>query len=276
MMRRVVTQHVTLQMEDLGHGPVLLLVHGFPLDHTMWADQIHDLSRECRVIAPDLRGFGGSDPVNPTDELSMMLLAQDLADLLDALHVSDPVTFVGLSMGGYVAWQFWRQFAARMSALILCDTRSSADSEQVAQGRRYFAERVLREGPRPATEEMLQKLFAPVNLQRMPQRVAQTLQVMTSTPVATLAAAQRGMAARPDVNDLLPQISCPALVLCGAEDQVTPPGEMQQMAARLAHATYVEIPAAGHLAPLENPAAVNRAIRTFLGLSPEVETRTGS
>ena len=104
----------------------LLLVHGFPLDHTMWAAQIEAISSRCRVIAPDLRGFGRSPPAG--ERTTMEQFADDLAGLLDAIGISEPVVYCGLSMGGYIGWQFWRKHANRLRGLILCDTRATADS----------------------------------------------------------------------------------------------------------------------------------------------------
>src|SRR6187549_4000961 len=91
----------SLNVQDEGRGQPLLLVHGFPLDQTMWRGQISELSKSFRVIAPDLRGFGGSSPIAGDDEiLTMAQFADDLAALLTALQIQEPVTFCGLSMGG--------------------------------------------------------------------------------------------------------------------------------------------------------------------------------
>src|SRR4029079_12092951 len=107
-------------------GYPLLLVHGFPLDHTMWRPQIDYFVDHCRVIAPDLRGFGGTD-VTP-GAVTMEQMADDLNALLDVLEVREKVIFCGLSMGGYIGWQFWRKYSDRVAAMILCDTRSIADT----------------------------------------------------------------------------------------------------------------------------------------------------
>jgi pimeloyl-ACP methyl ester carboxylesterase len=252
----------TLHVVDRGTGPVLLLVHGFPLDHSMWTHQIEGLSPVCRVIAPDLRGFGSSGGAG--EELTMSRLADDLAELLQALHIDRPVIFCGLSMGGYIAWPFFQRHRARLAALILCDTRAAADSPDVARGRHYLAERVLRDGTHEVSEDMVSKLFADSIRQRSPETVQRTLEVMDRSSPQSVAAALRGMAERADMRELLPRIDCPVLVLCGQYDSITPVAEMEAMAAELPSATWQIVADAGHLAPLENPTAVNQAIRDFV------------
>ncbi|MCY2995848.1 MAG: alpha/beta fold hydrolase [Planctomycetota bacterium] len=247
---------------DQGHGTSLLLVHGFPLDHTMWQGQINDLAKDYRVIAPDLRGFGRS--LATSGEIAMEQFADDLAVLLDVLGVVEQVVFCGLSMGGYIAWQFWRRHPARLAALILCDTRALADPPDVAQGRLATAERVLAEGVSLLPETMLPRLFAPVTFAQQPELIAATRRVMLATPSAGAAAALRGMARRHDFTSQLGEIKVPTLVVCGEQDAIATVSEMRSMAACIAGAQFIEIPDAGHLAPLEKPASVNAAIRDFL------------
>lgn len=269
MPRFQVTDNVA-QMQwngmDQGSGPPLLLVHGFPLDHTMWVGQIDELADKHRVIAPDLRGFGSSTVTAGT--VTMEQMADDLACLLDALEIRDPVTFCGLSMGGYVAWQFFRRHRAKLARLILCDTRAQADTDQAAALRRETAERVLAEGPGFVADAMIDKLFAPTTHSDHPGRIQATRDTILSTAPDGIAAAARGMAQRPDMTRLLPEIDVPTLVLCGRHDAISTVDEMRQIAAAIPAARFVEISAAGHMAPLENPAEVNQAIRLFLDAVP--------
>ena len=158
-MPSISIDNIPFNYNDAGRGVPLLLAHGFPLDHTMWNGQIAALSGRSRVIAPDLRGFGGSGASEGAATMEQM--ADDLAALLDALAIREPVVLCGLSMGGYIAFEFWRKYAAKLKALILCDTRAAADKPQAAADRLAMADRVLREGPRPLVESMLPKLFSP-------------------------------------------------------------------------------------------------------------------
>ncbi len=259
-MRQVSIGDATLAVEERGLGQPLLLVHGFPLDHSMWRGQIEGLSQRFRVIAPDLRGFGKSD-VTPGTVL-MEQLADDLAKLLDALGVRDPIAFCGLSMGGYVGWQFVARHRDRLDRLILCDTRAVGDSRETAEGREKTAQKVLAEGAQVVADAMLPKLFHRDGEE--PDYIEQTRQVMLATKVEGIAAALRGMAKRADVTDRLGGIDVPTLVICGEHDAISPAKEMRAFAEGIPGARYVEIAGAGHMVPLEKPAEVNRVIERFL------------
>jgi 3-oxoadipate enol-lactonase len=261
-MERIRIGDIHLSVEIRGAGPALLLVHGFPLDHQMWRHQIDAFSVTCRVIAPDLRGFGQSDATPGI--VTMQQYADDLAALLDALSITEPVTFCGLSMGGYIAWQFVERHARRAGKLVLCDTRAVADTSSAAQTRLDTAQQVLADGPQALVESMTPKLFAPATLENQKDLVHGIQQVMRSTSREGIAAALRGMAKRPDVTGRLAEIRIPALVVCGSADAIAPPSEMRGIAAAMPQAEFVEITAAGHMAPLENPAAFNSALAQFL------------
>jgi pimeloyl-ACP methyl ester carboxylesterase len=250
---------------EKGRGEPLVLVHGFPLDHTMWRGQLAALSPQRRVIAVDLCGFGQSalPPDHDGSAYAMAEHADDLAELLDALSLPQPIDLAGLSMGGYVALEFQRRHGSRLRRLILCDTRSEADSPEAAANRLAVAETVLREGVDEMARSMIGKLFGGATLREQEELVQQTLEVMLRTDPRSVAAAQRGMATRSDAGPWLAQITCPCLVICGAEDAITPAAGMRELARRL-HAEYCEVPGAGHMAPLEAPAVVNAAIEAFL------------
>jgi len=251
-----------LHLVEQGRGVPLLLVHGFPLDHTMWAGQLAGLAGDAHLLAPDLRGFGRSPPGG--DTVSMAQFADDLAALLDARGIHQPVVFCGLSMGGYIGWQFWRRHRARLRGLVLCDTRAAADAPAAADARLVNADRVLAEGMGFLAAGMLDKLFAASTHERQPDLVEATRRVMLNAPPRGVAAALRGMAARPDVSAWLPQIDVPTLVVCGREDAISTAAEMRDIAQCLPQARFVEVPAAGHMSPLEQPGPVNQAIREFL------------
>lgn len=294
-MKPISVKGTELWCVDRGAGIPLLLVHGFPLDHTMWAGQIHALAEgidefllgeaymaepgkselsvpPCRVIAPDLRGFGRSGN-KADDTVTMAQFADDLAGLLDGLRIREPVVLCGLSMGGYIALQFWRRYAKRLRGLILCDTRATADTPEAVAARRAMAERVLHEGPAPLVEGMVPRLFSETTRRRQPRLVERMRTTLMSGDARGIAAAARGMAKRPDMTSSLGKIRCPTLVLVGQNDVISPPAEMRGLAEAIPGATFVEISAAGHLAPLENPEEVNVAIAEFLTAT---ERATGS
>jgi pimeloyl-ACP methyl ester carboxylesterase len=267
LLKTVVANGVELAFVDRGSGTPILLVHGFPLDHTMWHAQIDALSADYRVIAPDLRGFGRSGATDTA--VTMEQFADDLAALLDALPVSEPLVLCGLSMGGYIAFQFWRKYAARLRGLVLCDTRAVGDTPEAAAARRDMAERVRREGPAPLVEGMIPRLLAPATLEQRPELVAALRRVMMANDRKGIAAAALGMAERLDCTPLLGRIACPTLVIVGQLDAISTPAEMRVIAAAIARARLVEIAGCGHMSPLERPAEFNAALRDFLAaLSP--------
>ena len=252
----------SFQVLDAGRGPPVLLVHGFPLSHAMWAAQVKALGPRHRVIAPDLRGFGGSVVTDGT--VTMERMADDLAALLDALGVREPVAYVGFSMGGYVGWPFLARHRGRVRALVACDTKASADTPEAAAGRRAMAERVLAEGPGVAADAMLPKLLAPGRAERDPSLAGTLRGMMLRTDPRGIAAAQRGMALRPDLRPTLGAIDVPTLVLVGEQDGLSTPAEMRALADAVPGATYREVPGAGHTAPMEAPEAVSAALAAFL------------
>lgn len=253
---------VGLTTVDRGNGMPIVLVHGFPLNHTMWNAQIDALASRYRVLAPDLRGFGASGVTDGT--VSMDQMADDLAGLLEASGIQEPAVVCGLSMGGYIALRFWLRHRARLRALILCDARSAADAPEAAANRLTLADRVLREGPAPAAQAMLPKLTAEATAKAHPEVIEAIRQMILSTDPRGLAAAARGMAERLEMTPSLAEIACPTLLLVGQGDVISTPAGMRAMADAIPDAKFVEISNAGHLSPMENPAEVNAAIGAFL------------
>ncbi len=254
-----------LAVEDRGSGWPLLLVHGFPLDHGMWAAQIESLAEVARVLAPDLRGFGQSDPL-PAEctAVTMARFADDLAGLLAALQVEGPVGVCGLSMGGYIALEFWRRHRGRVGKLILCDTRAAPDAPEAVAARFQNAQRVLAEGSSVLIDSLLPRLVATETLAGDSEVVAHLRRMILEARPQTVAAALRGMACRSDARPWLGAIDCPTLVLVGQHDAISPPHEMQAIAAAIPGARFEMIPGAGHMAPMENSSATNAALKAIL------------
>jgi pimeloyl-ACP methyl ester carboxylesterase len=262
LMRLVRAGDVELQVLDRGQGMPLMLVHGFPLDHSMWDAQVGPLRQRFRVIAPDLRGFGGSQVTAGT--VSMEQMADDLAALATALAVDEPMVLCGLSMGGYVALEFWRKHAARLRGLVLCDTRAAPDTPEAAAARLETAERVLGEGTVPLADSLLPKLFAPATLEKRSNLAAIERRKILAAQPQGVAAALRGMAARRDFRGELAGISLPTMVIVGEHDAISTVDEMRGIAQAIAGAEFVIVPGAGHMSPLENPEGFNEALEQFL------------
>lgn len=251
---------VTLAVDVRGEGPALLLVHGFPLDRSLWTHQVATLTG-WRRIAPDLRGFGASDA--PADGYSMATYAEDLVRLLDRLRVSTAV-IAGLSMGGYIAFEILRRYRARVAGLILADTRADADSDEGRRGRDEMAALAASEGATALAGRLVPRLLGRSTQQTQPQLVRPLHETIARAPVAGIVGALRAMRDRPDSTALLASIDVPTLIVVGQEDELTPPELSKAMTAAIPSAAMTIIPAAGHLAPLEAPTAVSRVFGEFL------------
>ncbi len=264
LIKRINGRDINIRIE--GTGEPLLFVHGFPLDRTMWKYQIACFSKTNQVIAPDLPGFGASSGGDDCGGavVTMEEFATDLSSLLDDLSIHEQVHFCGLSMGGYIAWQFFRQHRSQLKSLILCDTKASADSEEAKQARVTTAAKVLEEGSEFLAVAMAEKLFSSKTIDEQPALVEEVQETIRSTSPKSIASALRGMAARPDMTGKLKDIDVPTLVIVGEDDTLTPPEEMQSIAEAIPNSCFVQVPEAGHMSPLERPDEVNRAIRDFL------------
>jgi 3-oxoadipate enol-lactonase len=240
----------------------VLLIHGFPLDHAMWRHQLDALSRwEC--VAPDLRGAGGMVPPANPEEYSMAAYAADLVALLDKKSI-ETVVLCGLSMGGYIAFELLRQIPARVRAAILCNTKSAADSAEAKRGRDGLAAKARDQGTRAIAADLMPKLLAGITRAQRPEVVREVSAMIERQPVAGIVGALRALRERPDSTRLLGAIRVPVLVIAGDDDQITPMVGMQELAQAIPGAEFVLITDAGHLAPLEQPEAVNRALKSFL------------
>lgn len=252
---------MTVAYSDQGKGTPLVFIHAFPLSKVMWQPQVDALEDFYRVITIDLRGHGESDTVLWNDTLDNY--AADVIDLLDDLGISQAI-FIGLSMGGYVLFSIYRNYANRVKAMVLADTRAQSDSKEGKAGRRSMAQMAFNDGASAIADLMLPKLLTPSTMKHHPKIVEQVRQMILHTPTAGIIVDLMAMAARPDSTDLLRTISCPTLVIVGEEDQATPVAESQYLTNRIPNSTLVTIPAAGHLSNYERPAAFNQALRTFL------------
>jgi pimeloyl-ACP methyl ester carboxylesterase len=251
-----------LSFERRGEGArdVVLLVHGFPLDHTQWAGQLQGLAGWTR-LAPDLRGVGRSAAVG--EPASMAAYAADLIALLDRLGIGQAVC-CGLSMGGYVLFELLRQRPDRVRALILCDTKAEADTPEGQRGRDELVSLARQAGSAAVVDRLLPKLLGATTRRDAPGLVESVRAMALGMPVEGMVGALVAMRDRPDSTSLLPTIDVPALVIGGVEDEITPPAGMRALAARIPGATFVDVPRAGHLAPLEQPGQVNAHLQDFL------------
>jgi pimeloyl-ACP methyl ester carboxylesterase len=240
----------------------VLFLHAFPLHSGMWARQLATLERGHRALAVDYRGMGKSGV--PPETLTMEVVAEDVLALLAHLRV-ERTAVVGLSMGGYVAFELYRRAPGLFRGLVLCDTKAAADGDEARAGREKFAQRVAERGLGWVVDETAPKLL---RAEPDPAVVRELRHLLAGCAPAGVAACQRGMARRPDSTATLSTIACPTLVVVGEEDQATPPAEAERMAAAVKGARLVRIPRAGHLSNLEAPAAFDAALTEFVDALP--------
>jgi pimeloyl-ACP methyl ester carboxylesterase len=250
-----------MQYEDRGMGSPLLLVHGFPLNRTMWQPQLDSLPVYGRVLTPDLRGFGLSDPVGGV--YSMDLLARDCLELLDHLGIWEPVVLGGLSMGGYVAFAFYRQFPERVKGLILAATRAGEDTPEGKANREKQANLAREQGVPAVVAAALPKMLSPKTIENRPDLVEAARDLMETTSVEGVIGAQLGMKDRPDSTPLLAEIGLPTLILHGADDQLIPVKEAEAMHAGIKGSALKILPDSGHLLNMEQPQLFDTAVREF-------------
>ncbi len=240
---------------EVGDGPLALFVHGFPLDHSLWLDQLKGLAHVRRCVAVDLRGFGRSDPtVDPV--LGMEMLADDLAGTIDALgaHQAD---IVALSMGGYVALALYELRPSLVRSLTLADTRAGADTKEGKMARDALADRLLDKGRAAVASELIPALLGRTPSSRAQARLRSMIE---GTRYETFVAALAGMRDRQDRSQLLSRIEVPTLVMGGEEDTLIPERDTRDLASAIPGARLAMIGDAGHLPPIEQPDQVNQAL----------------
>ena len=255
---------IQMAYTDTGIGSPIVLIHGYPFNRSLWSEQLTALSNSYRVISPDLRGFGETDP--SAGPATMNRMAQDVAELMDRLQIRQAV-IGGLSMGGYVALAFYKQFRSRVRNLILADTRAQADTEEAKQTRAQQAEKALSEGMAGIADAMLPKLLTPDTVSKRPEIVKRVRDMMLKTKPEGAAAALMGMAEREDQTPLLSQISAPTLILVGAEDAITPVADSEKMHRAIPNSRLVVLENAGHVSNLERTEQFNHTLLEFLRAS---------
>lgn len=257
---RVPTPNGDIHVEVAGpHGaPVLLLLHAFPLHGGMWSAQIDALGATRRIVVPDFRGFGRSGPGD--GQYALDFFVDDVFAVLDAAGAGGPVTACGCSMGGYVLLRAVEREPERFGALVLADTKASADDNE-GKLKRLGAVRALREkGAEAYAESFAGGALGRDTRARRPEVVERLKGMVRSNPVLGMVGAQLAMAARTDTSHILSRILVPTLVVAGEQDTLIPPEVSRDMAERIPGARFEAIPEAGHLPPLEAPEAFNRAL----------------
>jgi pimeloyl-ACP methyl ester carboxylesterase len=250
----------TIHYRDEGHGSPVLLLHAFPLESRQYQPQLDALSRKYRFIVPDHRGFGKSSLPKNGAATEMEQIADDAIAILDALAIDEAV-IGGTSMGGYATMALLRKHRRRARALVLIDTQLGADDPAGKAKREEMARSTLERGVDDLVEAFAPRLLAPSPSAEVKAKVEALIRGNTREGCA---AGLRGLALRTDSRDILAAYDGPALVVVGAEDQITPVAKAEEIARAVRGSKLVLIPSAGHLSNLEAPAAFNRALDDFL------------
>jgi 3-oxoadipate enol-lactonase len=259
MKARIAGHEIAYETE--GEGPAVLFLHAFPLGLFMWEEQVAAVRARHQAIRFDARGFGGSPPGDGL--LTMERIADDAACLLDQLGIGRAVV-CGCSMGGYAALAMARRHADRLRALVLQDTRAGADTPEARQGRATLAEKVRKEGAGAAADAFLPKLLGETTKHERPAVVERVRAAILATSRQGIADALAGLAARADSSPTLREIRVPTLVVCGAEDTITPPAESEALQRGIAGSRLEILEGSGHLSNLETPDAYNAVLTRFL------------
>jgi pimeloyl-ACP methyl ester carboxylesterase len=265
-MERILSQSIKSGDAEIvywavGDGPPVLLLHPFPANHEFWLPVAETLATRYRLILPDLRGHGDSGVGE--GPATMEKHAADLARVMDDADVGR-APLIGISIGGYILFEFWRKHRGRVAALGLCNTKAPADGPEARAGRLQAANDVIDRGTEPFFESMIPKLMGKTTREARPDLVDGALRMMRQMSPEDVAQVQRGMATRPDSVETLKTINVPTLLVTGDEDTLTGVNEAELMRQHIANSQLRVIPKAGHYAAWEQPQDAATLLRQFL------------
>lgn len=260
-MPRITSGDTEIFYEVIGNGPAVVLLHPFPANHDLWKPAAQAVVSHYRVILPDLRGHGDSGLGEGA--ATMEKHAADIAQVLDREEVGR-ATFIGVSIGGYVLFEFWRKYHARVQALMLCNTKAQADTPEARTGRLQAALEVVERGTEPFFESMLPKLIGKTTRNTRPDLVDGALRMMQKMSPDDVAMVQRGMAVRRDSLETLKTINVPTLIVTGDEDILTGVADAELMRQNMPGSQLRIVGKAGHYSPWEQPEEVGKLLRQFL------------
>ncbi|MBS1271812.1 MAG: 3-oxoadipate enol-lactonase 2 [Candidatus Marinimicrobia bacterium] len=258
---KVEVNGIELNYDDQGEGVPLILLHGFPFDRNLWYDQVQALKDHCRIITPDLRGFGESGA--PEEPVSMSQYAADVVALMDLLKI-DQAIIGGLSMGGYVSLAIAEQYPERLLGLILSNTKAAKDTAAQRQNRYNTSEKTNYDGTEFLVKDLLEKVLCEETLAEKQDVVEYTQQMMRRQPGSAVRGALAGMAERKDREFILSEIEVPVLVIAGMKDTLIPVFDSKMMVREMPHAHLEIIDESGHLSNLEQPDLYNKILLRFV------------
>lgn len=260
-MKQVKSGDAEIVYEVLGQGPPVVLLHPFPANHELWKPAAQALVSRYRVILPDLRGHGDSGAGE--GPATMAKHAEDVAKILDQEEIGR-TSLIGVSIGGYVLFEFWRRYGGRVAALGLCNTKAQADGAEARAARLQAANQVMEKGTEGFFQELLVRLLGESTRKTRPDLVQGALRMLHKMSAENVAAVQRGMAERPDSMETLKTITVPTLIVTGDEDVLTGTAEAELLRQNIAGSEMKVVGKAGHYSPWEQPEQVGRLLRQFV------------
>jgi 3-oxoadipate enol-lactonase len=260
-LRKIKSDDAEIAYRVLGEGPPVVLLHPFPVNHEFWLPVAEALASRYRLVLPDMRGHGDSGVGD--GPASMEKHAADIARVMDDAEIGR-APLIGVSIGGYALFGFWRSHRGRVAALGLCNTKAAADGPEARAGRLQAANDVIDRGTEPFFQSMIPRVFARNTREMRPDLVEGALRMMRKMSAEDVAQVQRGMAARPDSVDLLKTINVPTLLVTGGDDILTGANEAELMRQHIPNSQMRVIPKAGHYSPWEQPEDAGRILRQFL------------
>jgi len=262
---RITINKLTVSYNDQGpdDAPVIIFIHAFPLNKSMWDKQMDALKENYRVVAYDIRGHGNSDP--GVDNFVIELFVNDLLRLMEKLGIEKSI-LCGLSLGGYIALNAVLKYPDRFDGLILNDTQCIADTPEIKENRCMAIIRIMKKGVEEYADEIIKNLFAPGSFTKKENAIAGVKEMIINTPKQSLCNTLHALAERKETCTQLPEINIPVLIMVGKEDKITPIAAAQQMHENIRDSKLKIIQHAGHISNLENPAAFNFQLVKFLGL----------
>ncbi len=260
---RIAVNNLMVSYTDEGKkgAPVVIFIHGFPFNKSMWNMQVEALKDNYRVIAYDIRGHGNSDAGN--GDFSIELFVKDLLCLMDALNIGK-TTLCGLSMGGYIALNAIENYPGRFDALILSDTHCIADTPEAKEKRMKAIESIRKNGVEKYADETIKNLFAPESFTTRKEEVASVSEMIVETSEQSLCNTLLALSVREETCSKLPEIKVPVLIMVGKEDKITPPAAAQLMHEKIKNSLLRIIEHAGHLSNMENNLEFNYQLKKFV------------
>jgi 3-oxoadipate enol-lactonase len=263
--QQIIANDITISYTDTGpaNAPVIIFIHGFPFNKSMWSRQVETLSAKYRMIAYDVRGHGDSGPGEKV--FSIELFVSDLIKLLKGLKIEKTI-LCGLSMGGYIALNAIVNFPEYFSGLILCDTNCIADTPETIQKRMKAIETVEKQGLARYAEENMENYFAPESFENRKEEIAAVRQMILKTPVQSVINTLLALSRRKETCSQLHRINVPVLILVGEKDKITPPEAATSMQEKIKGSSLGIVRFAAHLSNMENPVQFSEQVIEFAAL----------